>query len=374
MPDADGPGVEANVTGWVGPVGASKPASDYHRAMKIRRRFVSSLLAAAMLVLVAGVRAAPEKPAITLAVGGRSTLYYLPLTLAERLGYFREEGLEVEIVDFPGGAKALQALIGGSADVVSGAFEHTIVMQTLGQKVQAFVLQNTNPGISLGIAAAQAGRYSWPKDLKGMKVGITAPGSSTQMFVNQLLASVGLTPDDVSYIGVGTGATAVAAMRSGRIDALANVEPVMTLLERDGAMKVVAETTTDAGTRAVFGGSLPAATLYARASFVQQNPATIQALTTAMVRALRWLQKATPDEVAAVVPPEYLLGDRALYLTALQKLRPTYSKDGRISRVLVKNSYEVLLKSNAAVRRAPVLWLEQTYTNAFVEQALKQLP
>lgn len=356
------------------PAGAPIVASVYHRAMRFRPSL--SILAVVVLALLAaaGARAAPEKAQVTLAVGGRSTLYYLPLTLAERLGYFRDQGLEVEIVDFPGGAKALQALVGGSADVVAGAFEHTIVMQTMGQKVQAFVLLTINPGISLGIAAAQAGRYSWPKDLKGMKVGISAPGSSTQMLVNHLLASVGLTPDDVSYVGVGTGASAVAAMRSGRIDALSNVEPVMSLLERDGSLKIVVETTTDAGTRAVFGDRLPAATLYARASFVQQNPGTVQALATALVRALKWLQAATPDQIAATVPPDYLLGNRALYLAALQKLRGTWSADGRFTKALVKSSYEVLLKNNPAVRRAPVLWLEQTYTNAFVEQALKPLP
>jgi NitT/TauT family transport system substrate-binding protein len=311
---------------------------------------------------------------VVLAVGGKTTLYYLPLTLAERLGYFRDEGLEMEINDFPGGAKALQALIGGSADVVSGAFEHTITMQTLGQKVQAFVLQNTNPGLSLGIATARAASYSWPKDLKGMKVGISAPGSSTQMLVNHLLASVGLTPDDVSWVGVGTGATAVAAMRTGRIDALSSAEPVMSLLERSGDLKVVVETTSDAGVRAVFGGPLPAATLYAKTAFIQQNPGTVQALTNAMVRALKWLQNATPDEVADAVPPEYLLGDRPLYLAAYRKLKHTYSKDGRIPKALVKNSYEMLLQHNNAVRRAPVLWLEQTHTNAFVEQALRQYP
>ena len=327
-----------------------------------------------MAFLSVAAYAAPEKSRVVLAVGGKTTLYYLPLTLADRLGYFRDEGLELEINDFPGGAKALQALIGGSADVVSGAFEHTITMQTLGQKVQAFVLQNTNPGISLGIATARAAEYSWPKDLKGMKIGISAPGSSTQMLVNHLLASVGLTPDDVSWVGVGTGATAVAAMRTGRIDALSSAEPVMSLLERSGDLKVVVETTTDAGVRDVFGGPLPAATLYAKAAFVQQNPETVQALTNAIVRALKWLQKATPDEVADAVPPEYLLGDRALYLSAYQKLRHTYSKDGRIPKALVKNSYEMLLQHHTAVRRAPVLWLEQTHTNAFVEQALKKYP
>ena len=217
---------------------------------------------AALLPSHAG--AVPEKREVRLAVGGKSTLYYLPLTIAEQLGYFTDEGLSVEISDFPGGSKSLQALMGHSVDVVSGAFEHTIVMQTLAQKVQAFVLQGTNPGISLGIATPRAAAYSWPKDLKGMKVGVTAPGSSTQMLVNHLLNSVGLTPDDVSIVGVGTGAQAVAAMHGGQLDAISNVDPVMMLLEKQGLIRIVAETTTAQGAKQVFGGSLPAACLYAQ--------------------------------------------------------------------------------------------------------------
>lgn len=342
-----------------------------------RRRTLLRTLAAggvALLVPYRLARAAPEQPNIRLAVGGKSTLYYLPLTIAERLGYFSDEGLSVEISDFPGGAKALQALMGRGADVVSGAFEHTIVMQTLAQKVQAFVLQGTNPGISLGIATAKAIAYSWPKDLKGMRVGVSAPGSSTQMLVNHLLNSVGLTPDDVSIVGVGTGAQAVAAMRSGQLDAIANVDPVIMLLEKQGLIRIVVETTTAQGAAKVFGGSIPAGSLYAREQFIRDNPATVQALTNAMVRALRWLHRATPDDVAAAVPPEYLLGDRALYLDAFKRVRVIYSADGLIAPAAVKMSYNMLVKHNQAVRRAPVLWLDETYTNAFVQRALQTHP
>ena len=158
-------------------------------ASSARRRLTLagvSLLAAPLWP--GGACAAIEKPDLTLAVGGKPTLYYLPLTLAERLGCFRDEGLSVEIVDFPGGAKALQALVGGSADVVSGAYEHTIAMQTLAQKVQAFVLQGTNPGLELGIVKAKWSAYSWPKDLKGMRVGVSAPGSSTARTVPRRIA------------------------------------------------------------------------------------------------------------------------------------------------------------------------------------------
>lgn len=337
------------------------------------RLVVKSLLALVAWAMLAGAgNAAPEKPRVVLAVGGQTTLYYLPLTVAERLGYFRDEGLEVEIQDFPGGAKALQALIGNSADIVSGAFEHTIVMQTMAQKLQAFVLQGTTPGLQLGIVTAKAAGYSWPKDLKGMRVGVSAPGSSTHMLVNHLLASVGLTPDDVTIVGIGTGAQAVAAMKSGELDAISNADPVMLLLEKQGVIKVVHETVTPQGARAVFGGAVPAACLYARKSFIEQNPNTVQALTNAIVHALIWLRKASPEQVAKLVPPEYLLGDRALYLEAFKRVRQTYSLDGRISPAAMQMSYEMLLKHNNGVRRSPVLFLNETYTNKFVDNALKK--
>ena len=315
----------------------------------------------------------PEKPNITIAVGGKATLFYLPLTLAERLGYFKDEGLSVEIPDFAGGAKSLQALIGGSADIVAGGFDHTIHMQTMAQKLSAFVLLSTNPAISLGISKAKAASYTWFKDLKGMKVGVTAPGSSSHMMLDHLLASVQLKPDDVSVIGVGTGPQAVAAMKSGQLDALVNVEPVMTILEKQGAMTIVAETTTAKGTRDVFGGPMLIGTLYTKASFIKDNPKTIQAVTNAMVRALRWIKIATPDQLVATLPPEYLLGDKVLYLEVFEKLRANYSPDGVITMAAVKNSYEVMKAHNATVRRSPVVWLDQTYDMTFVKNAAAKL-
>src|SRR2546427_11195433 len=85
--------------------------------------------------------AALEKPTITLAVGGKTLVAFLPLTIAERLGLFEKEGLKVEIHDFQGGARALQSLVGGSADVVCGAYEHTILTRAKGQAIKAIALQ-----------------------------------------------------------------------------------------------------------------------------------------------------------------------------------------------------------------------------------------
>jgi NitT/TauT family transport system substrate-binding protein len=316
--------------------------------------------------------AQPEKPAVTIAVGGKASLYYLPLSLAERLGYFTDEGLKVEILDFAGGAKSLQALMGGSADVVSGGFDHVLVMRARGQKLKAFVLQIATPAISLGVAKKHAATFRSPKDLKGMKIGVTAPGSSTHAFVNHLLASVSLSSEDVSIIGVGSGPGAAAAMQAGHLDAIANIEPTITLLENAGTIQVMVETVTVQGARAVFGSPLPAGSLYTREEFVTANPKTVQALTNAIVRALRWLNTASAEDVAKAVPPEYLLGDRGLYLSALRRMRESYSKDGLFPPAGVEAQLRVLIGFEPAVREAKDLNPADSYTNEFVRKALKK--
>src|ERR1700693_587278 len=278
---------------------------------------VACALLALILPLAAHAQGKIEKPKVSIAVGGKSGFYYLPLTIAERLNYFKEEGLDVEISDFDGGSKALQAVVGGSADVVSGAWENTIDQQPKGLNMQGFVLMGRYPAISVGVVKAKAASYKSPKDLKGMKIGVSAPGSSTNRMVLHLLAKDGLKGEDVSFIGVGTSAGVIAAITGGQIDAVSNLDPAMAMLENMGAIVIIADTRTAKGTKAVFGSAdMPAAALYAPISFIQKNPNTVQALTNAMVRALLWLQKATPDQVLATVPPEYLLGNKDAYVAS----------------------------------------------------------
>src|SRR5438093_8133275 len=128
------------------------------------------LIAASAVAAAAPAAEKLEQSKVTIAVGGRTLFYYLPLTLADRLGYFKDEGLAVEIADFPGGAKALQAMVGGSADIVSGAFEHVVDMHAKGVSVQEFVLQDRYSGIVLGLTKAKAATYKSPKDLRGLKI------------------------------------------------------------------------------------------------------------------------------------------------------------------------------------------------------------
>jgi NitT/TauT family transport system substrate-binding protein len=341
-------------------------------ALMQRRRF--TLAAASLIASPALVRAQSlEKPKVSLAVGGKNLLYYLPLTVAEQLGYFKAEGLDVTIVDFAGGARALQAVVGGSAEVVSGAFEHTVNMQFKGQRLTAFVLQGRAPQIVLGINPKTMPNYKTVADLKGKKIGVTAPGSSTNVMANFVLAKAGLKPSDVSFVGVGASSGAVAAMRSGQIDAMSNLDPVMTLLARSGDLKIISDTRNVAEADKLFGGPMPAACLYAASAFVEKNPATVQALTNAIVRADKWIAAAGPGDVIKVVPEGFLLGDRAVYIDAFLAAKGALSPDGMIPEKGPDTAFRALASIDAEIAKA-TLDLKAVYTNEFVKRANAKYP
>jgi NitT/TauT family transport system substrate-binding protein len=309
-----------------------------------------------------------EKQKVSIAVGGKNLLYYLPLTIAEQLGYFKDEGLQVEISDFAGGAKALQALVGGSADVVSGAYEHTINMHSKGQVLTVFVLQARAPQIVFGVSNKTMPNYKSIADLKGKKIGVTAPGSSTNMVANFVLAKGGLKPTDVSYIGVGTAAGALTALRSGQIDAISNLDPVSTMLQQKKDIRVVADTRTLKDTVDVFGGPMPAASLYTSEAFLKKYPNTSQALANAMVRALKWLQKAGPSDIIKVVPESFQLGDRALYLAAFNNIREAISLDGTVPEAGPKTALRALQAFEPELA-GKTIDLSKTFTNELVKKA-----
>jgi NitT/TauT family transport system substrate-binding protein len=335
-----------------------------------RRTFTSAAVLASAAVAVPAVwgEARLEKSRLSIAVGGKAAFYYLPLTISEQLGYFKAEGLEVEISDFAGGARALQALVGGSADVVSGAYEHTINMQSKNQFIESFVLQGRAPQIAMGVSTRSMPNYRTLADLRGKKIGVSAPGSSTNMVANLILSRAGIKASDVSYVGVGTAAGALTALRSGQIDAISNTDPVMTMLEQKGDVKIISDTRTLKGTTDVFGGLMPAACLYTHTEFVQKNPNTCQALANAIVRGLKWLQTAGPSDIIKTVPENYLLGDRALYLASFNKVREAISLDGILPEEGTRTALRALASFDPSIKPNKID-LSKTYTNEFARRA-----
>jgi NitT/TauT family transport system substrate-binding protein len=337
-------------------------------------RLTAFVIACTFLICVACNRAgrsggAPgENEKVILAVGGKTAVVYLPLTIAEQQGFFKAEGIDVEIQDLQGGAKALQALVGGSADVVIGYYDHTIQMQAKNKDIKAIALLGRYPGLVLGVRSDLAASVTNVAGLKGMKIGVTAPGSSTQFMVDYLLSKNGLRPSDVSIVGIGAASTAVAAIEQRQVDALVNMDPMITVLESRGLVSLLVDTRTERGTNEVYGGEYPGASLYTTQDFIERHPATAQRLVTAIIKALRWIHGRTPEQIASSLPESYFVGSRDLYLKGLASSSGMFSPDGRFSETAPPKVLNVLSQFDESVAHATID-LSKTYTNRFVDEA-----
>lgn len=331
-------------------------------------RVLASVAAALGL---AAVLAAPAQAQdkVRLVVGGKSSVFYLPLAVTERLGYFKDAGLDMEISDVQSGARALQSVVGGSADMAVGTFDHTIQMQAKHQPVVAVVQFGRDPGLVLATITSKPFDYRSPKDLKGKKIGVTSPGSSTNFMVIYMMVRAGLKAEDASYIGTGVTATAVAAVKRAEIDAIVSSDPMVTLMESEKLIKVVADTRTDAGNRAVYGGPYPGGVVYATPDYIQKNPKAVQAVVDAFVRGLKWIAGHSAADIAKLMPEDYAFGNLPVYIRALDISKPMFSKDGNFVPGAVETAYDVLKMFDPAVAGAKID-VSKAYDDRFIKKAI----
>jgi NitT/TauT family transport system substrate-binding protein len=329
-------------------------------------RLLAPLLA---LLLMSDLAAAQSK--VTIAVGGGACLCYLPTVLAKQLGEYDKAGLSVELVDLKGGSDALKAVLGGSADVVSGYFDHCVNLAAKKQELQAFVVYDRYPGLVLVVSPKHTDEIKSIKDLAGKKVGVSAPGSSTDFFLKYLLKKNGLDPTSASVIGVGLGATAVAAMEQGQIDAAVMLDPSVTVLQGNYKdLRILSDTRTQKDTMAVFGGEYPGGALYSTTAWVKSHEKEVQGLTNAIVNTLKWIHTHSPEDVMAKMPPETVGKNKELYLAALKNTIPMYSETGAMDPKGAAAVLAVFSESSPAIAKANID-VSKTYTNKYVEQASK---
>jgi NitT/TauT family transport system substrate-binding protein len=326
-------------------------------------------LAAAAAVLLAMGGGVMAQTKVTLAVGGASCLCYLPTVLAQQLGHFEKAGVTVDIVNFKGGSQALTALVGGSADVVSGYFDHTVALAAKKQALQSFVVFDRFPGLVLVIAPGQTGKIKSAKDLAGKKVGVSAPGSSTDFFLKYQLQKAGVDPTAAAVIGIGLGATAVAAMEQGQVDAAVMADPSVTVLQsRYKDLVILSDTRTQKDTQAMFGGDYPGGVLYSTLAWVEAHPKEVQALTDAMVATLNWIYSHSPEEIMAKMPADMVGDDKAAYLAALKNITPMFSATGLMDPKGAQAVLDVFSVGSPEIAAAKID-IGKTYTNAYVEKA-----
>jgi NitT/TauT family transport system substrate-binding protein len=332
--------------------------------MRIVRRL---FIAVGALVLASGAALAQTK--VTIAVGGAGCLCYLPTVLAQQLGEYKKAGLDVELINFKGGSQALTAVLGGSADVVSGYFDHCVNLAAKNQALEAFVIYDRYPGFALVVAPKQTAAINSIKDLAGKKVGVSAPGSSTDFFLKYMLSKNGVDPNSVGVIGIGLEATAVAAMEQGSVDAAIMLDPAITLLQgKNKDLKILSDTRTQKDTLDVFGGEYPGGALYTRSDWIAKHEKETQGLANAIVATLKWIAAHGPEEIMAKMPDELVGGDKALYLAALKNTLPMYSTTGRMDPKGAQAVLAVFSQSVPEIAKANID-LSKTYTNRFVDQA-----
>jgi NitT/TauT family transport system substrate-binding protein len=327
------------------------------------RRFVFILCLA--LLAGCGRRAASTaRMPVRMAVGGRTQFIYLSATLAGELGYFESEGLAVTLEDFPGGAKSLEALLGGSADVVCGFYDHTIQMAAQGRELREFVAVLRYPGLVVVTAKPGIARI---EDLRGKIVGVSAPGSSTHFLLNYLLTTHGLKPGDVSTPSIGMGSTAVGAMTHGTVDAAIMTDPALAIVRKQTpGLHILADTRTEAGVHEVFGvETYPSVVLYSTAQWLTAHREEAGRLARATLRTIDWMRTHSPEEIRKRMPAEFRTSDAETDLEGLRTAQAGLSTDGKVTPDSAAAVRKVLSVSLESVRMAKID-LDKTYTNEFL--------
>lgn len=332
-------------------------------------RKTAPLLAALLLALPLASRGADK---VVLAVGGMEKQIYLPAKLAEQLGYFKEQDLEVELINTRAGVEAENELIAGEVQAVVGFYDHTIDIQSKGKSIISIVQLSRAPGEVELVATKAAATLKSPADFKGRTLGITGVGSSTDFLTQALAARAGLKAGDYATIAVGSGNTFIAALKQGKIDAGMTTEPTVSQLLSTGEAKILVDLRSIESTNAALGGPYPAASLYVASSWLEKNKPVAQKLANAMVKTLRWMSSHSAAEIAERMPKEYLVGNKALYVQGLADGQSQFTPDGRMP----ANGPETVLKVMSSFSKSlagKTIDLSRTYTAEFVENANKTL-
>ncbi|MDH0171747.1 ABC transporter substrate-binding protein [Stenotrophomonas sp. GD04145] len=300
---------------------------------------------------------------------GSYNLNNLPFFIADAKGYFKDVGLQVKTENFAqGGSKVLQALVANSTDVAVGFYDHTIQMQAKHKDVVGFVLLSRNSGLVMAGREDASFDPARPQTIKGQKIGITAPGSSSDFFVRHFLAQHDIPVDSISLIGVGSGAAAVAALEQGKIDLLVNYDPAATLITERKVGRIIIDARSDEGARQVYGGLYPTSVMYANRSFLEARPEAAEKIARAEQMALKFIADNSAEDIVAALPDSYVSGDRATYARAVENARAIFTTDGHFTPADLETPLKVLREFNKDVANADID-LSRTYTNAFVERA-----
>jgi NitT/TauT family transport system substrate-binding protein len=326
----------------------------------------SLLFAAALAIAIGTASGAQAAEKISIMVGGIEKIIYLPARLAEQLGYFKEAGLDVELLSEPAGVNAEDEMLAGAVQGVVGFYDHSIDLQAKGKFVESVVQFSQAPGEVELVSAKMADQIKSPADFKGKSLGVTGLGSSTNFLTQFLAVKNGVKLGEFTSVPVGAGNTFIAAMQHGQIDAGMTTEPTISRLLKTGEAKILVDMRSVDTTRAALGGVYPAACLYMQTDWVEQHHDEVQKLANVFVKTLRYIATHSAEEIAAQMPKDYYTGDKALYVNALATGKQMFTADGVMPSDGPPTVLQVLSSFDKTVK-GKAIDLSKTYTTSFVK-------
>jgi sulfonate transport system substrate-binding protein len=335
--------------------------------MRITMRWIAVLVCATLAGIGGtGLAGAQTPPRVSLMVGGLEKIIYLPAMLTERLGYFKEAGVNVTLLNEGAGVEAEDELLAGRVDGVGGFYDHTIDLQSKGKILESVVNWDRVPGEVL-VVSNRSGIKTLA-DLKGKHIGVTGLGSSTNFLANYLVTKGGANPGQYTAVPVGAGNTLIAAMQQNRIEAAVTTEPTVSRLLKIGLAHPLVDMRTAAGTKGALGGTYPAAGIYMKTDWVNGHREAVGRTVAAFVRTLQYLQSHNAAQVAAVMPEDYYVGDKPLYLAALGASMNMFNPTGMMPPDGPPTVLKVLATFNKELDPNKID-LKKTYTDEFVRAA-----
>jgi NitT/TauT family transport system substrate-binding protein len=320
-------------------------------------------LCAAMAMSTCAIAA--EK--VTIIVGGYEKQIYLPAKLTESLGYFKAEGLDVELLNETSGVDAENEMLAGAVNGVVGFYDHCVDLQTKGKFVQSVVQFSQAPG-EVELVSNKYPEIKSMADLRGKSLGVTGLGSSTNFLTQYLMVKAGVPMGDFTNIPVGAGTTFIAAMQQDKIQAGMTTEPTISRLLKTGEARVLVDMRTIEKTKAALGGPYPAASLYMATDWVEKNKPTVQKLANAFVKTLKFINTHSAAEIADKMPKDFYAGDKDAYVKALADGKAMFTADG----VMPSGGPETVLSVLAGFSKnlkGKTVDLSKTYTTEFVKNA-----
>ncbi|WP_328552998.1 MULTISPECIES: ABC transporter substrate-binding protein [unclassified Streptomyces] len=305
---------------------------------------------------------------VKIMVGGLDKVIYLPAMLTQRLGYFQDEGLDVQLLSEPAGVQAETALVSGQVQGAVGFYDHTLDLQTKGKSVESVVQFSHAPGEVEIVSDKREGDIASPKDFKGRKLGITGLGSSTDFLTKYLAVKNGVKVSEFTPVAVGAGPTFVSALQQGAIDGGMTTDPTVATVIEKKLGKVLIDMRTPEGSQKALGGPYPSSSLYMQTDWVNGHKETVQKLANAFVKTLRWMAAHSAADIAAKMPADYSQGDKTLYARAIQSTLPMFTEDGVMPQDGPETVEKVLKAFNTNIKNAHVD-LDKTYTTEFVKKA-----